>query len=339
MAIRHIDSFDTYQTADLAKKYNTSSGAIAAGGRQSSAYSASTSLGISKTLDAQATWIVGFAVKPTSLGSASLVEFLTGSTVQCSLYLNADGTLSMRTSTNSTLATSTSAMSTGTWYYIEVKVTIGNSGTYQVKVNGVDWIASATGDTQAHATTTTANVILLGAVSLSAAALFDDYYICDGSGTANNDFLGDIRVDAVFPAADSATNAAWTCSAGTDHYALVDEKATDFPDDDTTYISSDTADQKDTFDMEALSYANGTILGVQVCVCARKDDAGPRSIAATVKSGASDDDGDTVSLGNSYEYIKGANNSLPIWETDPATSAAWTLEGVENAEFGVKLVA
>lgn len=354
MALRFADSFDHYQQADITMKW-TAAGAIGGtgvqvvtGGRYNNClkliHATSANAALSKTLDAQATWIVGFAFQWTLEGAPSssaqgFVRFVDVSTVQVRLDLNADGTISVVNGDGTTLATSTSALSETTWYYVEFKATIGNSGTYQVKVNEVDWIVSATGDTQ-NSSNSTANVIRLYGEYMGGVGYhyYDDVYICDSSGTTNNDFLGDVRVEAIFADADSATNADWTCSAGSDHYALVDESATDFPDDDTTYVSDDTAGHKDTYGFPPLSYSDADILGVQLNVCARKDDAGARSICGVVRSGGSDTDGDTISLGNSYTYIVGTDNCLPIWETDPATAVAWTLSGVEDAEFGVKLV-
>ena len=61
----------------------------------------------------------------------------------------------------------------------------------------------------------------------------DDLYVLDGTAStpANNDFLGDVRVEGLDPNA-AGSNAAWTPSAGA-NYACVNETP---PTDDTSYV-------------------------------------------------------------------------------------------------------
>ena len=326
MAFRFCDSFDHYATADITNKWNTSSATgIVGSGRNGNCLQLDYNQIISKTLDAQATWIVGIAFKTTSLASENLILSLRDAgTNQCSVRVNTDGTLSvLRGST--VLATSILAISINTWYYIEFKVTIADAGTYQVRVNGVDWIASGSGDTQATANASANQIALYQAGSYS--SYFDDLYVCDGTGASNNNFLGDVRVDALLPSG-AGTTTAWTPSTGA-NYTCVDEAAPN----DTDYVESATANQVDTYAMGNLPYAAGSVFAVQVVDMARKTDAGARSIQTAVRSGASDYYGSTVSLGDTYVAV------MKQYDTDPADSAAWTVTKVNALEAGIKLIA
>jgi hypothetical protein len=157
--------------------------------------------------------------------------------------------------------------------------------------------------------------------------VFDDFYICDTSGSFNNDFLGDARIKAVFP--DGAGNyTEWTPSAGS-NYQAVDENP---PDDDTTYVSSSTPNQRDTYTFGASGLPSSTVKAVVVNMQARKDDGGTREIAGMARSSSTDGVAATQTLASSYANYQG------IFETDPNTSAAWGLSAVDGAEFGHKLI-
>jgi hypothetical protein len=95
------------------------------------------------------------------------------------------------------------------------------------------------------------------------------------------------------------------------------------------YIKSSTANQKTDFAHQAMSLT-GTILGVIHRTLARKDDAGARSIKQICESGGTEELSATYALGSSYSYYD------DILETDPHTSAQWTVSNFNAATFGVK---
>jgi hypothetical protein len=341
MTLRFCDSFDHYVTADVLEKWTShpgGAGTISAGnGRHGSACFRCTSnvSGGRKTLDAQATWIIGVAVKVVGFagGIAPLIALYDGGTMQCSVTLDPAGTLAVMrgASTPVTNGSALKALRLDVWHYLEWKVTIANSigaSTCQVRVDGVVMITVATGQDLQSTANASANMIqLVGANSID----FDDLYICDGQGSVNNDFLGDVRVDALLPNGEGS-NSAWTCSTGTTHYSLVDEAA---PNDDTDYLSSATATQRDSHAMAALPSMNSPVIkGVMLSASAKKDDAGARQIKNLVKSGATTQAGSTAhSLASSYAYYS------EVFETDPDTAAAWTESGLNAIEAGVECVA
>jgi hypothetical protein len=104
---------------------------------------------------------------------------------------------SISTGGTTLLASSTNALATGSWNFVEVKLTIADSGgVFEVRVNESVWV-TFTGDTKQSSSQTTANRILFSSRSTDCG--FDDLYICDGTGSVNNTYLGDVRIDTVRP--------------------------------------------------------------------------------------------------------------------------------------------
>ena len=116
MALRFVDGFDHYVTADITKKWNSNnSGVISStagrrGGGSLRWVSGNSNNAVVKTLDAQATWILGVALSVSSVPSltSTFLRLLDAGTVQCDLRINVDGTLSVtRNGTALTNGTST----------------------------------------------------------------------------------------------------------------------------------------------------------------------------------------------------------------------------------------
>src|ERR1700677_871944 len=105
--LRFIDGISHYATADITRKWNAIGptgicAVMPALGRFGNNALRIDPLGcyVQKTIDAQSTWIVGFAMQtpglPAAGNSAVLVQFIDGANgVQCDLRVNADGTLSI----------------------------------------------------------------------------------------------------------------------------------------------------------------------------------------------------------------------------------------------------
>lgn len=340
MALLFIDGFDHYATADITKKW-TAIGAgspvinASAGRRSGGALlcpnATTNTANMQKTLPSSyATLIVGFALKVSAFSARSVVRLMDTATVHVNVFLNLDGTLSVRRGTT-VLTTTASALSTDTWYYLELKATINDTtGSYDLRLNGSSWTSGSNVDTR-NAGNASVNVVSLGTDGVATNALtqsFDDLYVADTSGSApHNDFLGDVRIDTLYPTADG-TYTQFTPSTGTDHYALVDETAPNTSD----YVESSTAGHKDSYAMGDLSAITGTIFGVQVSAAALKDDAGARSLKVGVRSSTTDSVDAGTALSTSQLYYS------RILQTDPATTAAWTESGVNAAQALVEVL-
>lgn len=345
MTLLFVDGFDHYATADISKKW-TSVGAGAAielsngrrgGGCLNFASIASTQF-ITKTLSQSASWVIGLAFQyyGTFTGSAGrIVSILDAGTSQCELWVNSDGTLSvMRNGTAVTNGTSVISLSISTYYYLEFKVTIADSisaGSCKVRVNGADVITVATGQDLKNTANAYANQIRLGPTSSAAGTPFraDDFYVCDQSGSTNNDFLGDARIDTLYPTSDG-NYSQFAPSTGTDHFALVDEATPNT----TDYNDGSTVGNYDSYGLGNLAaLVSQSVYAVQVNAAVLKDDAGAKSAATMVRSGTTDADGTSAALGTSLSYVS------QVFETNPDGSVAWTETSVNAMEAGIKVTA
>lgn len=346
MTMLFSDSFDHYTTAAqmITKGWQTvafASGGIAAGGRNgtNACVLNSTNVGSSWVRlllpVPKATLIVGasfrftalsqdtvlFALEDSATGAEQLSVRIASATGR--LYISRNGT---------TLATGTTTLVNGATYYIELKATINSvSGSYSLHINTVAELAGSGVNTRGTGTNNSADLVRLGStVNVNVFIFFyDDFYICDTAGADNNDFLGDVRVQCVFPNADGATSS-WTPNSGTVHNDRVRETT---PDDDTTYLSSATIGQIDSWAYGDVTPTTGTVKAIQLLPYVRKDDAGVRTIAPGVRIGGTDYPQANANLGNTYQYLP------QIVERSPATAVPFTIAEVNAMEGLIKMVA
>jgi len=336
MALRFIDSFDHYATADRLEKWTTSvSGPIitSSAARHNQCLEISDIDRLAMTLDSQATWIVGLAFNTgaTPVTSArAFLQFLDNTTVHVDLRLRTDLRLEV-TRNGTALGVGSAVLSQNTYYYLELKTTISDTvGVAHLKVNGVDDVNLTSQDTR-NGASASANVIMLGQ-SAGGSGMFwrgDDLYICDGTGSApTNNFLGDCRVESLLPNGNGNTsNFDGSDGNSTDNYLLVDEAT---PDDDTTYVQSPDVGDKDTYAYGNLVTTAGTVYGVQILPHMRKTEAGFRTVVGVARLAGTEVDGSALSLADSYLYYR------DIRETKPG-GGGWTVSDVNSAEFGIKV--
>jgi hypothetical protein len=216
--------------------------------------------------------------------------------------------------------TSTEAMSTGTWYWVEIRLKVDDSaGVVDFRVNGVSWITRTTVDTQAGGTGIIEGVMLDGNNDLPS---FDDFYLADAAGSQT--FIGECEVYTLYP--DGAgTDTDFTASPVVANYLNVDEAV---PDDDTTYNESSTVDDKDTFTFDDLPANTDTVHALQIGAYMTKDDAGARETRLL------SDDGTTTAESAAGSPANGSYSwQLELQEDNPSATA-WTESEVNGAEFG-----
>ena len=214
--------------------------------------------------------------------------------------------------------------------FIEIFPTInGSTGSVVVNINGVTVASISGANTQntANAWWDTLAIRTYNNVSLA----LDDFYYADtttGPGTYPCDnFLGDSRVATLFATGNDAVQ--WTPLTST-NWVEVSEVAMDS---DTSYNSTATPGDQDTYTFGALSGTITTIYGVQITTAQRKDDASPRTTKSVLKISSTDYYGTTNSLPTStYAYF------TDLWILDPATSANWTVSDVNAATYGIQCV-
>lgn len=220
----------------------------------------------------------------------------------------------------------------GTYHYIEVKVIIHNTtGAVVVKVDGTT-VINLTGINTRQTANAWLDAVQYGGFNqgnTSPSPKFDDIYICDSTGSSpTNDFLGDVRVEALLPNGDGNSSVLVGSDGNSvNNSLLVDEVG---PNGDTDYVSSATPGDKDTYAYANLTSTTGTVYGVIVQPYARKDDAGARSIVSVARLSGTEVDGPVQTLASSYAYLPDVREAKP-------GGGVWTISDVNSAEFGVKV--
>src|SRR5512139_2373999 len=209
MAVVFVDSFDHYPTADRLLKWTanwTNAASISAGnGRFGTAAlrcgAQTGGQGIRKGFPSSYSGgVIGFAYKASAIAAGlGIFIVLDGTTEQLSFTMNASGQVEARRGniSGTVIATGSAVMSADVWYYLEFKVSINSvGGTIDTTVNGVADI-SYTGDTNATANNSFSGIAFTNN-SNATNTTYDDLYVLSNSGSPN-DFLGDSRVECLFP--------------------------------------------------------------------------------------------------------------------------------------------
>lgn len=286
------------------------------------------------TVGTSVTWGAGNNSGP---GHGLVLYGNTGGTARLHVGPGGTGYLEVRQGTDSSgtlLGTGTTLLQPGTWYYIEVYALINSTtGAVTVRLNGANEIVLTGVNTQNGGSTTTVDTILLGGpIGLNGANqgfAYDDLYVCDGAGTVNNTFLGDVQVLTEMPSGNGAANS-WVNDAATstNNYTHVD----DVPDSTASYVQSAVVGAVDEYAIPAIA-GSPTVFGVQARALASKVGSGSRSAALVARPGTTDHADAGHALGT------GAVPISNIWETNPDTSTAWTAAALSATQFGVKVSA
>jgi hypothetical protein len=312
MALVFIDGFDALNTsATINRKYYPNiGGSLPANGLTTGRYGGlcvQNNQWIQTNLfTAQTTWVVGFALyRPQPLSpnvpSSQILGFsyqISGE--QCWLAMSQNETLEFWGDGPGTverlLGQGTIPVRINRWYYIEVKVTIDSTvGAVEVRVGGITDIKLTGVNTVAtdplnpgHGNNLANNFLFFpdfsygGFITISSGVLsanfngpplyYDDIYICDTTGSFNNDFLGDQRIQTLF-ATGAGAHTDWSPSSGA-NYTDINEVNVD---DDSSYVSSSSTGNIDTYAFGSTTLPK--VSAIAVNLISRYDDAGPHSVA------------------------------------------------------------
>ena len=347
MTLLFCDSFDHYTTVLQKWTFTSVSGSGAAitigssSGRFTNGLRATTpnsgNYMIYKTLPSgDDVIIVGAAVRISNYPTTNVPVFslreASGPQHHCEIRINSAGKLFVTRNATAVGSAGTTTLSLNVWYFIEAKVTVHDStGAAEVRINGVTEL-NLTGQDLRDGGTGIVDQLASGlTVSLPASFNidFDDLYVCDGNGSTNNDFLGDVRIESVFPNGNgNSSQLVGSDGNSTDNYLLVDETAPN----DADYVESSTVGEKDTYAYGNVTPTSGTVYGLQVMTRAAKTDAGARSVASIARLSGTEVDSSDKTLSTTYAYYP------DIRETKPG-GGAWSISDVNSAEFGVKVTA
>jgi hypothetical protein len=284
----------------------------------------------SPALTADSTFIIGLAIKFVSLVAADrgILYLYDGATAGMSIIVTTTGELAVYRGATLLDTTVGLGLLGNTWYYLEFKVVCGNApdGSYELRVGETTVLSDSGIDTQAGSNAYHDAFRLNNAATTPLDPFYDDIYVCDGSGTINNDFLGNMKVVSILP--DGVGNSAdFTPSAGA-NFTCVDEEVID---DDTSYVESGTSGHKDTHSFADLSSVIG-VKGIQINTTCRETDASSFSLVTVIRSDGTDYSDTPQAIGTT-DYI----TKILLSETDPATTDPWLYSAINSAEFGYEV--
>lgn len=219
----------------------------------------------------------------------------------------------------------------GVWHFIEIKLKLGDSnGFIQVKIDGQTCI-SGNGRTKNPNAPVAVNVLRSGNYYLeditNNQVYLDDLYICDTQGAAFNDFLGDVVVHTVMPTQDAGPNQASQFGGGIGHYTSVSEIP---PDNDTSYLYSNTAGAQELFSVDRLPPNVIDVLAVSVHTRVKKDAAGASNIKMLCSSGGSLAKSDVQAVATQYVTRSAIFPAAP-------DGGGWTKAKAEGMKIGFEV--
>lgn len=216
------------------------------------------------------------------------------------------------------------------WLYIEVGVKFDPSDGWMImKING-NVVASVSGVSTRNSTSDT---VLSKFLSRMDRMYATDMYLCTGAGSQNNTFLGDVKIETIYPNGNgNSSDFTGSDSDKVNNYLLVNEQYP-FSGGTSGYVQSSGVGDKDTYTFGDLTSTTGTIAGVRQFVVSSKTDAGAVEASHAVRSGGSDYDG------GSLNTTVGFSVSTHVNEENPATSDPWEISEVNGSEFGVEITA
>ena len=224
----------------------------------------------------------------------------------------------------------------GEQHHIEGYVVLGASsnGTVQIWVDGSLVIdqTSVTNDGGLGDSCTAIEIIdILGQIDttsgITATAELSHLAVWDATGDAPTGYVGPHRLVVARPdgAGDST---GFTPNTG-NNWAAVDDTVRNG---DTDYVEASSAATKDLYTYSTFGTTVDTIVGVNVRTWAKNPDVGTKQFKMKCKSSATEDNGATFTLTGSYALYQ------ETFGVDPNTSAAWTISGLNAAQFGFEVV-
>lgn len=290
----------------------------------------------SANLTTNATIIMGARVnlyKPAAFNTDqdfALFAILDGSTV-CVRLTIANGFIWVRDGGENTFGFCPVHIPSGMWFYLEMKAYChSTNGTIEVRFNGAPIInlTSVNTNTGGSGYFTRATIGDNTIIRAMQNTFMDDFYVCDGSGSTNNDFLGPVVISTIFPDGDDSVNFATTGNANfATHYQQVNDNDAMWT---TDYIQDSTTGNRDIFTLaDTLDFE--TIYGVvgNIVVTGNSSNQNYHQVFSS--------NGTENESGNFSANTSVNSTSVYVLETDPDTSNAWTSATVNALKFGIEL--
>lgn len=269
--------------------------------------------------------------------SVAIFDFRTsGNGTKVFLTLNPAGQLRIAGMTSGEITTDVPAITAQGWYHIEMKVVEADAAsTVEVRVEGIT-VIDETGLTLGS-NTTPFGILKIGMRNNNPSGAVEwytkDYVIWNASGSYNTDFLGSVLVHSLLPDSDVSLN--WTPSTGTTGWDILDN----IPPNDSEYISAPYSATAPNYPdpyvatLTDLPVETTSVKAVISFVRAAKSDGGDGSLQVGVISDPSGTP--ATALGADRPITVAQTYWRDVFEVDPATSAAWLPQAVNDAEIQI----
>lgn len=248
------------------------------------------------------------------------------------------------------IGSDSSALSTGTWYRIEVEFNNtggAGAGIVKARIDGVEFAASTTRSISAGVQSYSVGGNLNSEANGTGAWFFDDLALNDSSGSFQTSYPGAGEIIFLRPSA-AGDNSAWT-RGGADSGANWSQVEEVTPNDATDYNGANTAETIDDYNLEATpgSMDSGdTINVVAVGVRWRLDDAtgsDPSFVLRIMEdTGGTVQESSAISINNTSWRTNSNSLGAPIYnltlyDLPGASTTAWTKAKLDTAQIGVRL--
>lgn len=248
-------------------------------------------------------------------GSAPL-QFLGGGAEHIELLTLSSGAVRIKRAGTTIVESAAGLLAADTYYHFQARVEPADAGgRVEVWIDGTQ-VIDFTGDTRAGGDAGV-DIIRFGRVGNYKVS---DVVICDSTTP-----IGVARVVPLLPDGVGSSSALTPSGGAVDNYTMVDEAV---PDDDTTYVYSDTEGDKDTYTLDDTPAGTFDVLAVQATLIAKASDAGPKYVRPVLRLNGTDYAGASSPLGASYDAHR------HIWDDSPDTATAFTTTELDGAELG-----
>lgn len=242
----------------------------------------------------------------------------------------ADGTLFVNGPNTTYLGGTRVNLDVAEYHYVEMKVYHHNtSGTVEVRVNGCP-VFSATNVDTVNTGGTTSRVLIGDTHEVGDNQLIrvDDFYVCDGTGSKNNDFLGDVSVRTLWPDGDDTTQFATTGNGSkATHYEQVNMEETLRA---TDYVEDGTSGNRDKYTLANAADNFNTVHGIMVWAQSRYETSAT-NYHLLIDSNGTEAETSNIAASATFAY------DGYVWEDDPDTASAWTNSTINALKSGFEV--
>ena len=336
MALVFCDGFDSYTaTADLTKKWrvaqspwtwSATAGSMGGGGIVA-ATTGGGQLATQPYLSSSTLSAVGFYFKasgPPASTLSLLAGYNTGNSIGMEMRLLSTGLFQIWDQGATASLPLAVNICDGNWHWIEfadVNASAGNN-TFSVYVDGV-----SCGSTVIFGGSFTYAYWQFTSIA-GITITIDDFITWDLNASPFTAFpLGPRQIATIRPVSDGACTFGTVVGAGL-HSSAVNEVT---PDGDASYVQDGRSGDQDLYNYGALGYTPGSISGVMLNSYLENPNVGSINFQGACASGA------TTSLGTPTLSPSVYQTLQTPYVNDPNTSAAWTVAGLNAAQFGIKV--